>query len=435
MVFMQELRSYLEKSDAKPALRLLNCPENAEIINQSSSDIISLVLDFIHEDNLKDNPDFYTGCENLWKVVAEKGNREEVLFEFLEILETAKNDDVFTSVLKALQIVLLRTTENRARSLEWTFNSIITYLTEIEVKESLNKYNGELEEKLLEEDVQIQRILQIYITVLLFVEPIHFNILENVPTEIHKNTKITRKNVLTCFVLQLMQRPLILLNLRPTSESKGKSYSRQCAEKMIMLLNQLIRDPYCLLEYIEKRKRWPMKHKDTEKGVFEQASQNIFMIDEKAPIISLATYYYLIIGENLLPETSPRIYTAIYIFEKCLYLVVELFKQTENSIQSKGIILSDALIKNIVNGTLTTEDLDLEVHIDFCKLLSKILIYSEFESNRKDGITVLSAYIHKFDNKGRYFLIHNLLTSIEHNGLKSYIITLYKNMIADELNR
>jgi hypothetical protein len=429
-----KLKTHLQQKDTKSSLELLNSARNADEILRSASDLLPVIVEHLNEDVLKDDPKLYDGCEKLLLVLAKKGNREEILFEFLELLETAKNDDIFTSILKCLQVIVLRTTENRVRSLEWTLNSIVNYITEIDTKECIAKYSGEAEEKLLEEDQLMQRILQLYLTILLFLQPIHDDLCNQSSSDLFRNTRITRKNVLACFILQLMEQPLVLFNLS-TEPEKPKSYGRQCAEGMIQYLNSLFKDPYFFLEYVEQRMRWPVKIRNGKKGVFEEASQNIFLIEEKVPILSLANYYYLLIGENLIQSTVPRLYTTKFIFEKCLYLVVELLKRSENSVQYKAIKLGNALIEKLNSYDLSPTDLELKIHIELCEYLPKTIIYSASEQNRKDGISMLHTYVHKFDHAGRYFLITNLLTSIKHNGLKAYIITLYKNMIADELNR
>lgn len=205
----------LKAGEFKDVIKLLRDNKNETSLQAESMDVVSTLVDNLTEENLRNDFKLFAACENLLKFVAEKCVPQEVLFELLERVELTKNDEIFTSLLKVLQVVLLRLNENKARSLEWSLNSIFSYIEAIGLPDYMTNIGSE-EEKLLECDETIRRILQLYMTVLLFLEPIIKAF--NKEKDIFEVTGITRKNVVISFILQLMGKPLVYLNLHhPTS--------------------------------------------------------------------------------------------------------------------------------------------------------------------------------------------------------------------------
>lgn len=211
MSLTELVQEKLQAGECKNVNKLLRDTENEALLHAENMNIVSTLIGNMSEENLRSNFELFSVCEDLLKFVAGKCAPQEVLLELLEKLEITKNDEIFTSLLKALQIVLLRLNENKARSLEWSLNSVLAYVEAISLPDFISNIGVE-EEKLLECDTTIQRILQLYITILLFLEPIikEFNKEKN---HIFEATGNTRRNIAVCFVLQLMGKPLVYLNV------------------------------------------------------------------------------------------------------------------------------------------------------------------------------------------------------------------------------
>lgn len=188
------------------------------------------------------------------------------------------------------------------------------------------------------------------------------------------------------------------------------------------------------MQYGERRLRWPPKKRRPSEGVFEETSLNIFMNEEKCPLLSLGMYHYLLIGEDLLPHTAPTVYSRHYVFEMCLYYCTELMSHDQTVVHYKGILLAKQLLTIMGTESLSSENLDVAIHQKFCKALSKLIVYSTIERNRKEGTFLLRDYIYQFDPKGRYLVIANLFHSIEHSGLHSYVAAIYKDLVHKELS-
>lgn len=190
---------------------------------QQYQDVLEVVMKYLT--NYEAEPELYEVCEGLIKILSDRCYQEGILFQLLEVLETVKNDDVFISLLKGLQIIILKQTDKKSRALEYCLNAIENYVSELNFPDTLKKNMEEEEEKILENDDQIRRILMMYITLGLFYEPIIKQISEYKTDAIFRSTKVNRRNVMSCFILKLLGVPLAFLNLSDTG--KIKTYSRQ----------------------------------------------------------------------------------------------------------------------------------------------------------------------------------------------------------------
>lgn len=417
----------LESKNFENAVKLIDDEEYGKVILSHYPEVIQeVLLKHLTAENYEKEPKLYEVCEAILKLLAEKCHQEGILFEFLEIVESVKDDDIFTSLLKCLQVVVLKQSGKKSRALEYCLNSIEDYILELPLPEELLKNVEEEEEKVLENDDEIRRVLMMYMTLNLFYEPIIKQIVANRPAdEIFRSNKFDRQNVMFCFVLRLLGKPLSFLDLSHEDDTKVQTYSRQVAENLVGTLCKLHTDVLQLLQIVETRSRWPIK------GKVDDDLANIFLHNEKAPMIQIGMLLYLIVAEGFAADRIPKVYTPVYIFQTGIYLVNTMIT-ADDAITFKGLKLFLKMISN-VDPQLSSDELDLEVHRTFCKSIVQLLMYSPSKRNRQTGLTALRSYILKFDSQGRYILIKNILKISNHKGLMAYLTTLYKDMIFDEL--
>lgn len=411
------------------AVKLLDDEEHGKVILSHYPEVIQeVVLKHMTAENYANQPDLYEVCEGILKLLTEKCHREGILFEFLEIIETVKDDDIFTSILKCLQVIVLKQDDKKSRALEYCLNSIEDYVLELPLPTELLKNLEEEEEKVLENDNEIRRVLMMYITLDLFYDPIVNEIVTNQPTDkIFRSNKFNRRNVLFSFILRLLGKPFSFLDLSHDKEvHKVETYSRGIADKMVTTLCKLHTDVFQLLRYVEQRCRWPSKDK------VDDDLADIFLHPDKTPLVQLGMLFYLIIAEGINADKMPKVYEPAYIFESGIYAVNTMIT-AEDAMIYKGLKLCLKMLENI-NASLSSDELDLEIHRTFCNNLVKLLMYSPSKRNRQNGLNVLRSYILKFDNQGRYLLIKNILCISNHKGLMGYLTTLYKDMVFKELN-
>ncbi|KAM7345070.1 glomulin [Cochliomyia hominivorax] len=402
-----------------------------------------IAMDLYHEvclENLndkvqKENVVLYGCAEELLKIVAEHAPAEEFLLELLELVEENQSEFVFTSALRALQIVLLRHGNEKPRALEWSLNSIYTRLEALPIPDYLKEGYDDKQKHLLEQDNQIQNLLMHYITVGLFYDPLIESVCSQPRTdkEIFHNTGITRRNVLCCFLIELLGKPLSLLDLSNQEDKKTNTYSLQCAKSLTQGATRCIGDPVFLLTFVEDRARFK-RHKDEEKGVHEMSSCNIFLINEKLPLDCLAIYYYMVFVEGISHNRIPLLYHPLYILESCLYLIYELLLQDEPSLHEKSLLLMEKLLKNLNNHYLISAcSLELDIHKSFCITLCNLVGYSTYTQIRQLGLKVLRLYILNFEDEGKYLILKNLMKTVNHHGISGYLATLYKDLVAAAL--
>lgn len=428
------LDKYLSEKKCAEALHAVEDNKyNSSLLN-NCSDAVAVIMKYLTDDNYNNEPEIYDVAENILKIIARKSKEEEALFEFMEIVETTKSDNVFMSALKSIQICLLRQKQSKARSLEWCLNSIQSFISELPFSPEMKSKLDSEEEKLLELSDDVQRILTNYLTLFLFYEPVLDSLITSTTMEPFRNVNITRKNVLGCFILQLLGPPLAYLDLsEPVDKTLTNTYSRQCAESIVRHFTKLFPDPYFLLPYAERRIRWPIKSRSTEAGVYEDAPKDIFAIEEKVPLVAVGLLYYLMFSENLIPINAPMVYTNLHLFESCLYVVCEMFKTNENTIHYKALLLTTVLLERFGDQRIPSDSLELKVHETFCGELIRIISQTQIKRNSQSASQLIKKYILQFDPDGRMVLIKNLLKISTHNGLTGYLITIYKDMVAEAL--
>lgn len=422
---VNRISEFLVKGQLKEAKTAIHDNKYSACLKDNSWDLIPVITKYLTDENLKDDLELFECCEILLGVIAEKSNPEEALLEFIEQCELAKDDTKFIAVLNALQKTLLKLTSKRGRSLEWSFNTIQAHLSELPLP---GEYNLESEEKIiLDADSAVSRITSLYDQLIPFYKPFIDEVkLPNHLLPEHKQ----RRDLLACFMLQLLGKPLSCLDLE--CDAKTKNRARLCAEKIMTYLNELVSDCYMFLSYVTER---PQKPPNDKNGVYEEPIQDVFACEEKAPLLSLGVFYYLLLAENINMECRPCNYNPLYIFQQTLHLATELLKQPEQFIMRKGVLLAYSIICGPLIENLPHNILDSSIHCHFCKSLTNMMIYSDVKQYRELGLKIFKTYLFKFDTKGRYLLITNLMNEITHVNTRGYLISQYKDMLREVLSK
>lgn len=439
------LFALLKANQPDNAVAFIRSPEIHPLLATDCSEAIATVVKFLTNENFVQNAKLYNSCEDVLKVIAAKGSEGEVILELLEVIDTTKNDNMVVSILKGLQVCLLRQYE-RVRSLEWCLNSIQLYVSDLPLSAEVRRRLVGEGEKFLEEDDEVRRIISFYFYLFLFYEPIMQQIVlteERTDDSPFRNSGVTRRNVLACFIIQLFNEPFAILDSSEPSPAIGdlpatnpNTYSRKCAISLSQHISELLPDPLHLIGYGERRNRWPYELPETDETIMNAPPPaDIFHIEEKAPLTGLSVMFYALIGENLLLENAPKIYRNVYLFEMGLYYVVDLLGSTEDSLHAKGIRLAEALLLNLGLEKLQDDTLELEVHTAFLTNLICVLNVTQVRRSSKKGIELLKLYITRFETvEAKHYHIRRLLQTVNNTKICGYLVTIYKNIIADQLN-
>lgn len=422
---VNEITELISKNLLSETLSVINDNKYNACLKENSWDLIPVLAKHLDNETNLNSPDLFNCCQELLLIVAEKSNPEEALLEFIEQCELAKEETKFFAVLKALQKTLLKLTSKRGRSLEWSFNTIQAHVAGFLLP---GEYNYENDEKIFQDaDEPVQRITSFYSELLPFYEPFIEEVsLLGANQTISEILCKQRRDLIACFMLQLLGKPLASLDLEWGTQSKSKA--RICAEKIMHNLNRLVGNCFKFLEYVNDRNE--QSHSD-KNGVMEDSVLDVFACDEKAPLLSLGVYYYFLLSERVDEVKIPIVYCPVYVFQSLMRLVVGLLKEAEQFITRKGLLLAHALICSEMLTNFTSDLLDSPVHCEFCKNITNIIIYSDVKSYRELGIKIFKTYLFKFDLKGRYLLISNLMEVVKHGNARGYCIGQYKDMLRE----
>ncbi|XP_055312402.1 glomulin isoform X1 [Sitodiplosis mosellana] len=444
--FSTHLDDLLANKQSQDALELIENGDNERNVIDNCSELITTVVKYLTDQNLAQNFELHNACEKILIKIATLCDESDAVFGLLEIIDSTETDNTVVSVLKALQALLLKQPQQNSRALEWVLNSVQQYASELPLSIQLRNRMDDEEEQLLEEEDEVKRIVSFYIFMIKFYEPILDKIIENEPANntSFRNNGLTQRNILACFIIQLFGIPFAYLDLSdPTSNAKNDRgvtltniYSRQCVTSLVHHLTKLVVNPLQLIVYGQRRALWPYvfsESDDPEKYSFMPL--DIFLLDAKVSITSLAVMFYALFVENLFEQSKPKIYRGIYLLEMGLYFATDLLSGTEETLHTKGIRLAAKLLQNLHDEKLDDDTLDLDIHKIFATKLIGVLDSTQVRRNSQLGVDLLQKYIGIFKTiNAKYFHIQHLLESTTNNKIRSLLVTIYKNVIADQIN-
>ncbi|XP_068146488.1 glomulin [Drosophila tropicalis] len=385
-----------------------------------------------------EQPELFDCANELLRLVSQYYfSLEELMLELMEKIEESSSIAVFSAYMRALQVVLQRQGDQKPQAVEWCLQSVSSRLKECPLPEFLSEGYDEAAGRLLEQNQQIEDLMAFYLTIDLFYQPLLAEILSTgaaIPT-IFRYCGLTRQNAFTCFYIQLMGKPLALLQMGRVRHELTHKYVQQVVKGLTQAACSCLSDPFYLLGLVEQRARWQRKL-DAEKGVYEMSSQNMFLIEEKMPLYAVGMFYHALFVGNLLPPKAPKIYQPLYLFETGLYLVSVLLEQVEPPLQHCGLRLLEHLLTNTLANSgviVPCSSLQLDVHKRLCESLCKIVGYSPQVSLRQLGLLVLRKYVIAFDHEGKYFVLKNLIETLQHDGLLGYLASMYKDLVDQAL--
>lgn len=411
------ISTLLDSGKYKEALSVPKEQKFSDSFKDNCWDLISVIVGKLQDDTIIVKPSLYGACEQLLAIIIDISTPEEALLELIEQVEVAKNDAQFGVILVPLQQLLKKLSVKRGRSLEWCLNSISTYIENIPIPE----HHLEGKERLLMDcDANIRRIAKVYS----LLPPFYSPFIKELEVS---DSNIKTKQIITAFLVSLLGKPLINIDLDP--DSNAKSEARQCCSIIIQDICTLEKNIFKLIEYIN------ICNKENQKSGSKANASNDEEIApyehrEKINMTTLSGLAYTVFsGHFEVPDvTIPQVYSTEYTVHTVMLSVVHLLSLTEYGPLAKGIALCKAILSRLPENAAHTL-LTSSVHFDLCKHLTNVAIYSIYEPIRKEAVKLIGLHINKFSFKGRIMLIKYLIDTANHSGMIGYAITLYKNSI------
>ncbi|XP_063382623.1 glomulin-like isoform X1 [Cydia fagiglandana] len=406
----------LDSGKYKEVLSVHNEEKYARSFKDNCWDMISVAVSKIQDETIVIKPSLYSTCEELLAIIVQKATPEEALLEFIEQVEVAKNDAQFGIVLTPLQQLLKKLSAKRGRSLEWSLNSISTYMENIPTPEFPLEGRARL---LAECDPNIRRIIRVYSLIPPFYQPF----IEELKA---LESNVRTKQIIAAFLISLLGKPLIYLDL--DIENNEQSEARLCCTTIVKDICSLEKNILKFLEYVEICNKTNSKLNSSEKDVEKPPYDHT----EKLNMLTLSGLYYVVLSSQFdLPDNAiPQVYATEYIVHTGMLCAIYLLNCPEYGPQSKGLTLCDALVKRLsTNASYTL--LSAAVHFNLCKALINIAIFSSYDSLRKTAVNTIRNHINCFEYGGRCMLIKYIISTSNHSGMIGYAITLLKNAIDD----
>ncbi|GLH15725.1 Glomulin [Gryllus bimaculatus] len=428
--FVSLLSQLLSTNNSEKVIEIIQDKENKQIIKDESWEIVRVACEYLTLDTYLKSRSLFNSCETVLEEIARVALPEEALLEFLEQIESPDSDEKFSALLKPLQIVLLQLTKRKEQSLSWCLSTIKTYIKGVPIPENQNLEGNE--KLLMDADPNVQRINDLYSRISVFYKPF----IENVAREVHgdipeKEVIEKQRQLLISFLLHILEKPLVYLDLEWNSEG-AKSSARVSAEEIVFCLGCIMPDVLMFLDY-DGPINESSEDDDAEVSSNLDGSLHYFIREDKVPTMSLSVLYYLIFAEGLLQHLLPIVYDPVFVFRSCLHHASVLLKNPEVMILKKGLLLSQAVIQKLPDKKILSIELEHPSYRQFVDVLTHAMVYCGVEECRKLAGTIFKSFLFKFDTKGRYLLMCNLQKTVNHSGTLGYIITLLKDMIRQEI--
>lgn len=396
----EEIKNAVLESDENTILHLIKNEDYLANIRKNPWEIIPYLVQRLKATTEKDHPSFYRNLLLTLDIITDNVDADDVILILIKEIEDVQEDNIFLIILKSMENSLLKLLpKNKLNYLAWSLNTVQMYLNEFPIPE--NYYLEDKEKLLMDADINGARISILYYDMIPFYE--------NLLTAIVSLNYPDHRILLLKSILQLFGHPLLYLDMDATNKPKSKA--RLVAENLVYKVLELSPDTYRFLD-----ENFCDNHEDI-----------------KVKSISLSVFYYLHFAEHIGLEKSLKVYDPIFIFQNTLRFVVDLLTMEHQFVIEKGLKLISSLLDITSSLILPYQLLDSDIHCKFCKSITNIIIYNSMESYRKDSLKIFHDYIYKFDLRGRYLLVYNITKSIDNVSLTSYIITQYKEMLAEQL--
>ncbi|XP_069112247.1 glomulin-like isoform X1 [Argopecten irradians] len=389
-------------------------------------------------ENLENYTVFFESCQRCLNYLIRTGNAKELLLALLEQTDTFNDDVKWKALLEGIQQTLLKLPSKRYHSLDIALSTVHAHIKSLP-EPSDHELEGE-ENKLLELDPEVQRITDVLLGFLVFVEPFVSEVSLN-KANVDREKSKHQIAMLRKYLLLTLNHPLVFLDLafcEKQQERKAKGYARMCVEKTVNFLCELCPDFFkTIMQCLEEIQLSKLNAKKSIEKKEEDGEETTDFIDNWAeckdegliPLPSLACLSYLILAEGLGQERFPAVYTHKYILEFNLQFVLLLFQKQESLIVSKGVRLLEVLIRGIAPATFTVEDLDNPNYTKTLNCLINVMIRCPVKEVRGSAVQIFSNYIKMFTLPARVQIYEMIFNTCRHAGVVGYSIQLVKDQI------
>lgn len=435
--FIEEVTGYLEAEDFSAAIEAFNNEKHAEYLRNNCWDLLPVFCKHITKEAKSINNELACCCEELLHKLVKEANPEEAVLEFLDQMDGADTCK-FEIVLKMLKTLFSREMTNRTKSLEWTLNSIRSYVEDMSFAQNFEELETFEDEKNFFSDDKIIDIESIFNSIIYFYEDFVQEAKENFQVEDFKNLIASRLLQLFDIVF-----PHVQMNLFPQLKN--------LLNKLLILELQLISNPMKLLDYVFYRAMNINKQKK-DTNLSRKFGSNISLTEEQfsamnstenlSPFedititsnLAYGMFFYSVLSANENEQFKvPLVYNPKYVMLSLIYVTVSFFEKKNSTAVKNGLDFLNLLLDRL-NEPLNKSDLYFSSHKSILLNLNRIMVYSQVEENRKLALICFKKYVKCFNWEGRYMLLLKFRSNVNHPGTLGFLIDILKELISTFLN-
>ncbi|KAK8380492.1 hypothetical protein O3P69_016826 [Scylla paramamosain] len=399
------------------AVQTIKAKENEVNLRNNSLELVPIVAKLLQEDV---GPEGEQCVEDILLHIASVANPKEVVLVLLEVLEMKWSAIQVRVMLSPLQTVLLRQaspTNTRAVTFSWVFNTLYSHVAIMETPQGLNLEGKE--RHLLDLDPLVREASDILQHLTHFYEGIFTRVVSG---KLGWGGGKNSREYLALFLLQLFHKPLTYLDV--FDENKGDTCNAlyMSCGRLASMVGQLLFNVFKLLGSISWKSSKTVLASETNESE-EQDPATLEASDaeddkegkkDEVSQLSLACFFYCVVGQDMAAEWVPQVYSHQYVFLACLPLLSALLQEKEHIPIHKGLTLSGALLNKLARHSLPSDSLEASAHSSFPQLLVRVMTFCDNKELRTQALDVFRTHMDKFDSHGRRKLIQALLLSVKH---------------------
>lgn len=381
-------------------------------------DLVLPVLTALEKEDDAGSSDGVALCEDVLREVVRRANPKEVIIALIEHMALIKSCGGFEFLVECFQELLQKLPRNKAKFLEWGFDSFYRFVSGLPNPDDHNLEDDEV--ALLDADPTVLNISRSLEAITKFLANcVNCAVVGDQRASLCGTTAV-EKRLLLKQALRFLGR-MSVLDVT-AHHNKAKSAVRRCAEKLMNQIGKLSKDlvALCVHEGTEL-KYHGVDHEENEKH------------EESIAPISRAVLAYLIFVEYLELDNVPVVYSSQYLFEKDLKGILLLLSENSGLVVSKGIALSANLVSRLEFNQYCCLDLDNSDLTALFLRLNKIMIGCPLKAAREGAQKVVLDYFKCFDSTARCSLYCRLLMTEKHAGLCGLLVDLFRNDLHQSL--
>lgn len=449
MEFYDRIEKLLENNELEECKELIYSTDNSKHLHEFSWDLASLFCNHLNK-SIDNEPLVATLVDLSKHLCANYGSAKELFLIYLENSEyfLKEDDSNYFHLIDLLTVILDRLSIKFVLySLELAINELLKY-----IKKTLSKIRNENCEL---NDVDIERANKLINKLIDLVELFVYKEIENERVNEQANTKL--KEYLTNIMINLYNEPYLYVDFSSELDNNNVNVDLKSTSSSIKLLNRIYKlvnlfnkDLFKLFVGLEEKlanknekENEPIDDDGKEEEEEEEDTKSNKVNVNKFALSSFIYFSLFIQTNNLIGSSElrfnhlPMVYTHFYMLLKLVPSVIRFLSMTSSEVcLAKGLFVCDFYMTKIDSNSLESGILEINSLIELVEVLFKTIIYSNFETIRKQTIKTARLFFNCLNRQGRfeflkYFLNNYHSDETMNNYLSSYLVYLFKEEVND----